>query len=140
MSSSPQANFRMDGEVQTDLPKIMKQFNLNQSEAIRLAIRLCARDIHSGFRNYETWNVLTWLSNDIKTHNLASERIDAAMIGPLNKYQTPEEAAIDAIQELVAELNPIGDDKASMFTDILGAALQEVDWTVVVQQITQHNL
>lgn len=75
---------------------------------------------YNGWTNYETWNVKLWLDNDQGSYN---DMVFAA--------ENAEDVAdtldlADYIREYVEEMMPEMD--ASMFSDLLGAALSEVNW------------
>ena len=74
---------------------------------------------YNGWSNYETWAVVTWLENDKGSYEAAREAVKG-----LNEH-----GAGDAIQELVYDAMP--DLGASLYGDLLKAALGEVDWQEV---------
>lgn len=77
---------------------------------------------YNGWTNYETWNVALWIDN-----NGWDEEV-REMVGGLDEYRAGK-----AIQEYIEEMNPLADE-ASMFSDMLSAALSEVNW----QEIAEH--
>lgn len=99
---------------------------------------------YNGWTNYETWSVNLWLRNDDESYSdvreLTRKALARAQEG--HHYLTPEEHArlllVDAIVEYVESLEPMASilEGASMATDLLGAALDEVDW----DEIAQHFL
>ena len=99
---------------------------------------------YNGWTNYETWSVSLWLRNDEESYSdvreLTRKALARAQQG--HHYLTPEEHACrllaDAILEYVESLPQIASilEGASMATDLLGAALDEVDW----DEIAQHFL
>ena len=75
---------------------------------------------YNGWTNYETWLVNLWLTNEEATqaalYEMAAEHKDE-----------PEYVLADAIQAYTDEL--IGrDDLQGMLSDLVGAALSNVDW------------
>lgn len=91
---------------------------------------------YQGYTNYETWVTALWLGNDFETdselHRKAEERAEQAKEDEnvKNGIWTECEAAklrlADDIQKMIEDGNPLVD--ASLYTDILTANLQEVDW------------
>ena len=77
---------------------------------------------YNGWSNYETWCVNLWLDNEPATNYDKRDIISRAT--------EPYRAAKD-LEAYVAEMMP--DLGASMFADLLGAALSEVDWNEIVQ-------
>jgi hypothetical protein len=86
---------------------------------------------YNGWKNYETWNVALWIDNEQHTYRLrqswAQEAWDEAQA---DRTFTREERATldlsDKIKEYLDENNPLGDE-ASTYSDLLSAALGEVD-------------
>lgn len=96
---------------------------------------------YNGWKNYETWCFKLWLDNDESSHNYWTERAreyhkESLENGRSNDYWTNEEFAqfnlADQLKEWAEENNPLGDD-ASMWTDLLNAALSEIDWVEIAQ-------
>jgi hypothetical protein len=67
---------------------------------------------YNGWTNYETWNVALWLDNEQGTYSLVREWAD--------------EIRVD---DMAPDLG------ASMFADLLGAALSAVDWAEIAENI-----
>ena len=95
---------------------------------------------YNGWKNYETLNVSLWLDNDQGTQSFviktAQQCYDDAKA---DRHSTREEVArvhlADQLKDYVEEMNPLASD-ASMFSDLLGAALSEVDW----YEMAEHYL
>ena len=81
---------------------------------------------YNGWVNYETWCVNLWLTNEQGTYFAMRE---------MAKEAGDEYAAAGVIKEWVEEMNPLADD-ATMFSDMLNAALREVNWN----DIARHAL
>ena len=77
--------------------------------------------------NYETQTVLNWLNNDEGMYNSLSDEARNLSVGNLADY----------IQEYVRE-DPIF-DTSSMLTDLLNAALQEVDWNEIASTFKEDE-
>lgn len=99
---------------------------------------------YNGYVNYETWNVALWLSNEGGSYrHWTSEAEDAYREAEATSYSTRLEVARrelgDRIKEDIEEANPLGSD-ASMFSDLLGAALSEVDWSEVAEDFLTDEM
>ena len=99
---------------------------------------------YNGWTNYETWVTALWLDNDYATQCFwrTAARECKASTPSANQvkqgYWTPDEAArftlAERLKEEVTDGAPIAE--ASLYADLLGAALQEVNW----QEIADHYL
>jgi len=99
---------------------------------------------YNGWTNYETWVTALWLDNDHETQCYWREatrecRIFSPSDDQVKKgYWTIEEAArfwlAGRLKDEVTERSPIYE--ASLYADLLGAALQEVNWL----EIADHYL
>ena len=91
---------------------------------------------YNGWTNYETWVVALWLDNEQPGYlywreQAAHHRQEAQHAPEVQRgIFTAEQAArcnlADQLKEEVVEASPLCE--ASMYTDLLGAALSEVDW------------
>ena len=92
---------------------------------------------YNGYANYETWCVSLWIDNDQEAHyyvaNLAKNALDAT---PEYSFQTVEQAQRRALEESLREFvecDMIPDLGASLASDLLGAAMSEVDWSELAE-------
>jgi hypothetical protein len=94
---------------------------------------------YNGWTNYETWAVALWLDNDEGSYERARElareaRDESAGMGVSPYKRTPEGLLADQFKDWVQEESP--DLGASLYSDLLSAALSEVDW----YEIAEHYL
>ena len=91
----------------------------------------------NGWTNYETWAVKLWLDNDDGAYRhwrfVATECMEEAEAGAV---LTKTETAAYALAALLKEehetaMAQILGDGASVFHDLLGAALSEVNWAEI---------
>lgn len=97
---------------------------------------------YNGYKNYETWCVTLWLENDQPTYEYWRQqaRLQAAGAPQAEQVQkgfwTTEQAAkfllADQLQREFEETNPL--EKADVWSDLLNAALDAVDWHEVAEQ------
>lgn len=97
---------------------------------------------YNGYKNYETWCVTLWLENDQSTYAYWREHArQQVATAPRSSHMhngcwTADEAAkfllADQLKQEFDEANPL--DKADVWADLLGAALDEVDWHEVADQ------
>lgn len=92
---------------------------------------------YNGWRNYETWNVALWLGNEEGTQRYWDERTReiARTAEPRYEWESVEDAARSELaDELEREIEGARPELgASMFADLLGAALSEVDWREIAE-------
>jgi hypothetical protein len=87
---------------------------------------------YNGWKNYETWNVALWVSNEQgserESRTMAQDAWDNAEA--CRTFTRKERAVLDladSLKEWIEEQNPLASD-ASVWSDLLSAALSEVDW------------
>jgi hypothetical protein len=80
---------------------------------------------YNGWTNYETWCVSLWLNNEPGTYHA----LNAILENEPDDYD-----ASKLIKDWVEEMNPLA-NASSMFSDLLSAALRDVDW----QEIAKSN-
>lgn len=77
---------------------------------------------YNGYRNYETWLVNLWLDNGDSVCCLASDFRD------LHDFS-------NAIRDELTDRANDAVGSTGMFSDLLGAALQVVDWRAVAESL-----
>lgn len=103
---------------------------------------------YNGWANYETWLVGLWLGNSEREYSywqrVAKDCKQRVADGLGDSYaDSPEQAARLMLADLLKdELESTKDDlledsklSASLWSDLLGAALSQVDWTEVADHI-----
>ena len=79
---------------------------------------------YNGYTNYETWAVCLWIDNDEYMQGVARSMV---------RHKDLEDgSAAQAIKEWFEEMKPeLG---ASLWSDLLNAAMSEVNWQEVAEQ------
>jgi hypothetical protein len=81
---------------------------------------------YNGWPSYETWLVFTWLTNDPVTYedctSLATSADDA-------------HDAARALKDYIEEESPLVQEEASLYTDLVTAALGRVDWAALARHL-----
>lgn len=81
---------------------------------------------YNGWTNYETWSVKLWLDNEEPTYVMVTESARGAVEKGASVY-----AFADWLRDYVTDMQP--DLPASMASDLLSAALSNVNWTEIAQ-------
>jgi hypothetical protein len=97
---------------------------------------------YNGWANYETWNVALWIDNSGDQQYFSERASDIYEGSEANSYSTREQAATnemadelkDHFENASCDLLESAGQSASVWADLLGAALSEVDW----HEIAQH--
>jgi len=84
---------------------------------------------YNGWTNYETWNVNLWLNNDQGTYDFIVELA--------KQYADDAPMLAQALESFVDELQP--ELEASMFSDILNAAMLEVNWQEIADALLENH-
>ena len=92
---------------------------------------------YNGWTNYETWAVKLWLDNEYGSYLQMTERASELYaehvtgVDPEDLGEDAEEDAAremsDYVEEAIKDANPLADE-ASVYTDLMNAALSEVNW------------
>lgn len=83
---------------------------------------------YNGWSNYETWCVHLWLTNEEGSYRYWSEE---ASRHRKEDRDSEESNLAEQLRSELEEASPIGG--ASVFSDLLNAALSEVDWLEIAQ-------
>lgn len=89
-------------------------------------------ETYNGWRNYETWNVHLWLSNDESSYNDVRQVIADRLASDM---ETDDRILADLVREYVGDtigLGGYGDAITGMAGDLIGHALSRVDWSAIV--------
>lgn len=109
-------------------------------EEHRLALKENEEKGYQGWKNYETWAVALWLDNDQGTYEMVREWAQELKAGD---EEQPREGIrrdvviklADMIKEWVESEDVKPDLGATMYSDLLNAALSEVDYW----EIAEHS-
>jgi len=95
---------------------------------------------YNGWTNYETWAVSLWLDNEQSSYlywreQAARHRQEAPNASDFRRGIVTEEqetrcSLANQLKEEVTDASPLCE--ASLYADLLGAALGEVDWMEIV--------
>ena len=87
---------------------------------------------YNGWTNYETWNVKLWLDNDDSNQSWQRELASDA-----RRTRYPKAHLMDALKDALQETMPV--IPASMFSDLLQAAFDNVNWYEIAEAILKDN-
>lgn len=88
------------------------------------------KEDYNGWTNYETWNVKLWMDNDQGSYNYFNEIARESE----DLYSLSEQ-----IKETFEENNPLNDSPASVYNDLMNAALSEVNWREIAESLKDDN-
>lgn len=98
---------------------------------------------YNGWTNYETWNVALWIDNDQGDYNFWNEQAQECWddTDERDDKETRENDAVRALanrledhfEESSRELLDNASAGSSVWADLLGAALSEVNWHEIAQ-------
>jgi hypothetical protein len=89
---------------------------------------------YNGWSNYETWNVGLWIDNDQGTCCRRSEIVDEKLSEHDGNADAARYDTADALKDFVLdEVIEIDEMPASLASDLLGAALSEVNWSELAE-------
>ena len=96
---------------------------------------------YNGWKNYETWAVNLWNGNDEGSYrywlDVAEE---CAKDADATNYSTRQEEFVSALADrMKSEFDEAQPDLGStVWADLLGAALSEVDWYELAEHYVEH--
>jgi hypothetical protein len=100
---------------------------------------------YQGWTNYETWAVNLWIGNEQESYSHWQEaakmqkRVAAKSPQVKDNVWTAEEAAkFNLADQLKAEIEEDAPDLgSSLYSDLLSAAMSEVNWTEIAQGLLE---
>lgn len=100
---------------------------------------------YNGWNSYETWAVKLWLDNDQGMDELMREYVQDARDNPVNNSFMDYDSRVrltlsDMIKDYIEEENnnPLANE-ASLYSDLLNAALGSVDYYEIAQAYLDDN-
>ena len=94
---------------------------------------------YNGWTNYETWNVKLWMDNEEPSYRywqeFTQEVWDAAEAGGVfTRSEDARYRLADRLKEEITDGSPLI-EAPSMYSDLLGAALCEVNWEEIANAL-----
>lgn len=103
---------------------------------------------YNGWTNYETWNVKLWMDNDQGSQEYWQEQAQAAWDATDDDEDEKERAeeAVSSLRETLkdefeqaeCDLLETAGASASMWADLLGAAMSEVNWHEIAESLMEE--
>ena len=92
---------------------------------------------YNGWTNYETWNIALWLGNEEPSYrywrSVTQECWEEAEADAVFTQQENARIALaDRLRDEITEANPLAGE-AAMWSDLLAAALSEVNWYEIAE-------
>ena len=99
------------------------------------------RKKYNGFANYETWAVSLWMGNDRENYERYRDLAGSVVTecaGDVQEFLSRKEAKALALAEVLQddfhEFSPVRRE-ASVYADLMNAALEEVDWYELAEDL-----
>ena len=97
---------------------------------------------YNGWKNYETWVVNLWLTNDEDTYNrcrsLAQQCIEEAVADAvLSRKERACYQLSNELKEMLEDGNPLA-SAASVYSDLLNASFSEVYWKEIADSFLEE--
>jgi hypothetical protein len=98
---------------------------------------------YNGWTNYETWNVKLWMDNHEFTYHYWQEQTDELWKRARENQAWPgstrkESAAAQLADTLKSECEENQPEVFGMYADLLGAALSEVNWLEIAENMLEE--
>jgi len=91
---------------------------------------------YQGWTNYETWAVALWIDNDQGLYNESRDRARDLTRDHYDDISRAEISLADWLKELITEGEP--DLGASLYSDLLTAAIGEVNWDEIAENYIEE--
>lgn len=92
---------------------------------------------YNGWRNYETWVVKLWMDNEQPSYEYWLERVEENIKSATRHGADSNDAKQDAMNALAEELKSEHEEAmpevTGVFSDLLTAAMGEVDWYEIAE-------
>ena len=94
---------------------------------------------YNGYPNYETWAISLWMDNDRYEYarEMAKEEWEAAEGTPASRIDVAKTNFANNLKWKYEDEAPLAED-ANAYTDLLNAALSEVNWYSIAENIMEE--
>lgn len=94
-------------------------------------------DKYNGWTNYETWAVSLWIGNDQGSYEYWRERASECL--PDNRDDAVHNLA-SQLENEIEDMSPLADADASLYSDLLSSALNEVNWYEIAEGMVDEAI
>lgn len=90
---------------------------------------------YNGWSNYETWNVKLWIDNEEHSQRYWEDQADDALRSGFGDDETNDGAINRLAEQLETEFTEGAPEMEGTYSDLLNAALSEVDWYEIAKSM-----
>ncbi len=93
---------------------------------------------YNGWKNYATWNVALWIDNEEGTYKYRCQLAERAKLLAQAGDESAQGLLANMLKDWINDGNPLAKGKGSVYSDLLTAALDDVDWLEIAANFLEE--